>query len=438
SYGWMMRFVWLVAGFNVGFILPTVLAFLVLPALLPDFAPRRVDNAINATLQPAEEVAFVVVTSFPSETPLPTSTPTQVPTVIPPTEIPPAQSPVEIAAQPSIAPSSTPFPTATFVPPTVTPLPAPASFELSGFNFQQQTWNNCGPANLAMGLSYYGWEGSQVDTARFLKPDREDKNVSPDQMIAYVNEQTNLKAIYRVAGTRDILRWLVSNEFAVIIESGYEPPGDDWYGHYRTVVGYDDSRNEFYFYDSYLGREVRPRVGQNARDFDADWQAFNRTFIVIYPQARELELQNFLGREWNVNANWRTAADVARSEAAEQPDNAYAWFNLGTALTNLGDYQTAGRAFDQAFNIGLPWRMMWYQFGPYEAYFQSSRLDDVVALAQSTVRTTPYVEETYYYLGRVYEVLGDSAGALVEYKKALQYNQNFREAAEAVNRLDNT
>lgn len=434
---WLKRFVLLVIGFNAGFILPTLILLVVLPAMTSEI--RFVKDA---------EAQVVVITStpsitpIPSETPPPTVTPTNEPTTVPtdiPTEIPAtlvaAAPATEIPTQEPTAIPPTLLPSATPIPPTATPLPAPVNYELTGFTFQRQTWNNCGPANLAMGLSYYEWEGTQTDTARFLKPNREDKNVSPDQMAAYVNENTNLKAVYRVAGTLDMIKWLVANEFAVIIESGYQPEGEDWYGHYRTVVGYDDNANEFYFYDSYLGSKSRPRVAQNYRNFDRDWQAFNRTYLVLYPDWREIELSTFLGRDWSERANWRWAADLAATEAAAEPDNAYTWFNLGTSLTELGDYGRAAQAFDQARNLGLPWRMLWYQFQIYEAYFQSSRLEDVVLLAETTLQTTPYVEETYYYLGRVYEVWGDTTSAVQQYKEAANFNPNFRPAQDALVRL---
>lgn len=426
---WLKRFVWMVVGFNVGFIIPTVVLFIVLPAVFPEI--RLHENTRK------EEARVIVVTSTPSATPIPSTTP--LPTDVPPT-VEVTEAPEIVAAPPTlepteILPTATPWPTATMIPPTATPLPAPATYELTGFTYQKQTWNNCGPANLAMGLSYYEWQGTQVDTARYLKPNREDKNVSPDQMAAYVNENTNLKAIYRVAGTLDMLKWLVSSNFVVLVESGYQPEGEDWYGHYRTVVGYDDNRAEFYFYDSYLGSKSAPRVAQSYRGFDRDWQAFNRTFIVIYPEWREPELSAFLGRDWIERANWRYAADVAAEEAAAEPDNPYAWFNLGTSLTMMGDYQRASLAFDQARSLGLPWRFLWYQFAIYEAYFQTSRLDDVISLAQATLKTTPYVEETYFYLGRVYELWGDSEAAIQQYQEAARFNPNYRPAQEAVARL---
>jgi DNA-binding SARP family transcriptional activator len=79
--------------------------------------------------------------------------------------------------------------------------------------------------------------------------------------------------------------------------------------------------------------------------------------------------------------------------------------------------------------------MLWYQFGPFEAYFQSSRLDDVVALAQNTISTTPYVEETYYFLGRVNEVRGNIDEAISQYETALRFNRNFQPADDSLTRL---
>ena len=111
-----------------------------------------------------------------------------------------------------------------------------------------------------MGLSYYGWDGTQEDTAAVLKPNQEDKNVTPQQMVDYVTQYTNLNAIWRMAGDLDSIRWLVANNFLVIIESGFEPAGEGWFGHYETVIGYDDSAGTITVYDSYLGRENRPTV----------------------------------------------------------------------------------------------------------------------------------------------------------------------------------
>ena len=115
----------------------------------------------------------------------------------------------------------------------------PQTYQMSPFRHEYQGWNNCGPATLTMTLSHYGWQDNQLTAANWLKPDTEDKNVSPWQMIAFVNEMTPERALMRYAGTLDLLRTLIANDFPVIIEAGYEPEGYDWMGHYLLVMGYD-------------------------------------------------------------------------------------------------------------------------------------------------------------------------------------------------------
>ncbi|RIK17073.1 MAG: hypothetical protein DCC51_12895, partial [Anaerolineae bacterium] len=71
---------------------------------------------------------------------------------------------------------------------------------------------------------------------------------------------------------------------------------------------------------------------------------------------------------------WNAAAGKARATLALAPDDPFAWFNLGSSLTELARlddaalFEGAAAAFDQARLLGLPPRMLWYQFGPYEAY----------------------------------------------------------------------
>jgi tetratricopeptide (TPR) repeat protein len=330
--------------------------------------------------------------------------------------------------------------TATALPATATPNPPPVAYRLEGIKFHQQGWNNCGPANLAMGLSYFDWEGDQYDTASFLKPEREDRNVTPAQMVEYVNRFTNLKAIWRMAGTTEQIRWLLANEFVVIVESGYDPGnGEGWYGHYETVVGYDDTRGMVTVYDSYLGRSSNPSLTRSWDLFDKDWQAFNRNYIVIYPEYREPELRAFLGSDWLEQSNRRKAVEIAQKEANADPQNAYAWFNFGTSLTSIGRYEEAVAAFSRAFELGkLSYRMLWYQFAPYEALLQTGRLDEVLDLVNETLQTSGgrYVEEGYYYRGRVFEVRGEYTDAVEEYSRALELNPNYSQAQAALSRVE--
>ena len=95
----------------------------------------------------------------------------------------------------------------------------------------------------------------------------------------------------------------------------------------------------------------------------------------------------------------------------------------------------AAVAFDQARAIGLPWRMLWYQFGPYEAYYQTGRYEDIVLLANTTLQDRPYFEESFYYLGLAQAALGDDTSARANLEKARELNPNFAPAEKALAEL---
>ena len=123
--------------------------------------------------------------------------------------------------------------------------------------------------------------------------------------------------------------------------------------------------------------------------------------------------------------------DRARAAARLTPDDAFAWFNLGTSLTELaalnGDnalFGTATAAYDQARLLGLPPRMVWYQFGMYAAYLAAGRAADVLALTEATLENQGgrNVEETYYYRGLALAAAGDEAGAQAALARAAELN----------------
>ena len=110
---------------------------------------------------------------------------------------------------------------------------------------------------------------------------------------------------------------------------------------------------------------------------------------------------------------------------------------MGTSLVEMERYQEAAAAFDQAQRLGLlPWRMMWYQFGPFEAYFQTGRYDDVMSLVQINLNNAEEIEETYYWQGRVLEAQGKPEQAAAAFRRALRFNPNDEEARQALDKLN--
>lgn len=355
-------------------------------------------------------------THVPTDTPQPSPTPTT-----PPTDAPlPTVEPTEVL--PTLAATSR-------------AIDRPAAARMYGFTHVQQTWNNCGPANITMALSFYGWRQSQTFAQQWLKPDTEDKNVTPAEMVNFVNTQTQVKAITRIGGDMEMLKDFIAANIPVIVETSYQFEGYDWIGHYQTVVGYDDTARVFYVYDSYLGPgENGAGIPEPYDRFDRVWQNFNRAFIAIYEPQREALVAQILGHLADVTSAAEHALLVAQQEARANPMDAFAWFNMGSSLVELGRYEEAAAAYDRATLAGLPFRITWYQFGPFKAYYEVGRYQDVLALVNTNLTNgAQYVEETHYWQGRVFAAQGRTNEAAASFRRALSHNPRFEAARAALN-----
>ena len=317
-----------------------------------------------------------------------------------------------------------------------TDIALPSAFRMGNLGSEYQGWNNCGPATLTNALVYFGYGDDQNRAANWLKPDYEDKNVSPWQMAEFVNTQIPelpLRAIVRSGGTIDLLKRLMVNGFPVLIEKGYEPDGYDWMGHYLLLASYDDALGEFTTMDSFRGPDTRYAYAEIERY----WQHFNYTYIALYTANRHDELMTLLGADADPWQNAINTLEMARSEAIADQQDAFAWFNMGSSFLDLQMVDAAAQAYDRAIALGLPWRMFWYQFGALEAWNAVGRYDDMMRIVRQNQNDGggQYVEETYYYMGMAREGRGELDKALTNYVIALEFNPNFTPAREARDRL---
>ncbi len=393
-----------------------------LPTALP--GPTRLADS-NQLAVIGNQLAKLQATVTPS--PLPTLQPTFTP-----------QSPVPALSgvEGSNLQSPTLEPTQTAKPQSPAATPLPTAVRLENILVIPQKFNNCGPANLTITLGYYGIEVDQLDVGDAIKPNYDDRNVSPWELVDYVNEETSMRARYFVGGDVTLLKQFIAAGYPVIIEKGLYPNAwEGWMGHYLTMVGYDETAQEFISLDTFLG----PWDSSGRRDsyatIDEFWQMFNHTFILVYPPEDEAEVLALLPPELNDPVTmWQITAVANQQLTASQPDNPYVWFNLGTSLTRLADltenpalYVSATAAFDQARTIGLPWRMLWYQFEPYEAYLGAGRLEDVFTLSDAILSSAggQTVEETYLYRSQAYAALGDETAAAAALATAIKLNPNL-------------
>jgi tetratricopeptide (TPR) repeat protein len=296
-----------------------------------------------------------------------------------------------------------------------------------------------------MNLSYYKWGQTQNETAAYLKPNPRDKNVMPYEMVNFVNEQTNYRALSRMGGDLQTLKSLVGAGFPVMVEKGFEPENlkkEGWMGHFNLVIGYDDAKQVFITQDSYLlvheeNKYTLPGFTVTYKDMEKNWRAFNFVFLVVYPPEKQNDVLNAIGPLADETQAYQSAYQRAMQETVSLTDPRdvfFAWYNVGTSLVNLQDYTGAARAYDTAYEVypniatvSRPWRMLWYQTGPYYAYYYSGRFPDVISLADHTLENSsePIMEESYHWRALAELALGDRDAAVADFRLALKYHAGF-------------
>lgn len=329
--------------------------------------------------------------------------------------------------------------------PTATSQPLPSNFYVGRYRREPQQFNNCGPANLIQAMYTLGVEQNQIEVAGWLKPNTADANVSPWQMAQYVNQRTSLRALVRVNGSIDLVKRLIYAGFGVILETGlYHPDDGSWLGHYITINGWDDlgdSQGGFlYGLDTF---EENGSDGRGIHEHYADvyerWKHFNRVYLILYRPEQETLLQEILGTAFDETRNYEEGLEKSLQEAQYNPGDVFAYFNVGTNLTALGRFREAAVAYDRAYSTGqgMPWRMLWYQFGPFKAYYEAGDHHRVIALANSVIaRTTKVsIEEAFYYRGVASAALGVMDQAKSDLERAAQLNTNFMQAQSALAQL---
>ncbi len=348
---------------------------------------------------------------------------------------------------------ATPTPITPIASPTATPRPLPPAMVLSGIRYENQfnRWNYCGPANFSMALTFWGWKGDRDTIGRAIKPGEKDKNVMPYEFRDYVEENVpGLKVLIRLGGDLDTLKRLIAGGYPVIAEKGYyerDYTGKiGWMGHYQFVTGYDDTSGVLIVQDTYLDG---PDFHISYEKFIEGWRSFNYLFLVAFPVEREGEVLDLLGNYADEIWAARHALEIARQEAQTLSgiDQFFAWFNIGSSHVALREYVDAAYAYDYAFqlyaqlptdNTSRPYRMMWYQTGPYWAYYYSSRYTDVINLANVTLETPTdgaVLEESLLWRGRAYRILGQREAAIEDFRAALKVHPGWAPALQALQEL---
>lgn len=359
---------------------------------------------------------------------------------LPPTPLPSPSVTFTLTPNPTKSSiTATPEPSYT---PEPSPTPLPAVVRLEGVKYEDQhgRLNYCGPSNMSMALTFWGWDGNRDVVGSFVKTNDKDKNVMAYELQDFVfNEVPDLTALIRYGGEIDLFKKLLASGFPVIAEKGYytyDLNGKySWLGHYQFVTGYDDEKGVLIVQDTY--EKNGNNLEMSYEKFREGWRPFDYLFIVVYPYQRQDELIELLG-DYN-DPDWanRHALEVAKEEVQTLTgqDQYFAAFNVGTSHVNLREYGDASYAYDYAFQLYAnlpdddqrPYRMMWYQTGPYFAYYYSMRYQDVIDLANATFDTIDpdVLEESFYWRGMAFQALGYADYALADFRESLNLHPNF-------------
>ena len=120
---------------------------------------------------------------------------------------------------------------------------------------------------------------------------------------------------------------------------------------------------------------------------------------------------------------------------------------IGTSLVSLKDYGSAATAFDTAFGIypdinenHRPYRILWYETGPYTAYYYAGRYQDVIKLANQVLgnMADPILEESYYWRALSNYALGNTTQAIADLRTSLVCHPGFAPSAAMLKQIGAT
>ncbi len=354
-----------------------------------------------------------------------------------PTEIFEAESqPLTLnPAETPTRPSENSAQTTTPLTPQPTPLPnLPERVQLSLPVHYFQTFNNCGPATLAMTLSYFNIQRTQKELGDELRPyqntvgDNDDKSVSLEELAAKA-EELGLVSYHRPSGDIQLLQRLTASNVPVMTRTWTKVNED--IGHYRVVTGYDKAQQTIIQDDSLQGKDISIAEA----DFLTMWEKFNYEFLVVVPPEKASEVEVILGNLQDEKTAWQTALQHAQATLQNNPNDTSARYNLSISFYHLGDYEQAVSNFE-AVEKKLSPKTLWYQHEPLLAYYELEKYQEVLTRIEYILsHGNRAYSELYYLRGKIFQNQGNATGAREQFELAVRYNKNYQPAQQALEKL---
>lgn len=297
-----------------------------------------------------------------------------------------------------------------------------------------QTFNNCGPAALSMALSYYGINIGQEELGQELRPyqnpqgDNDDKSVILEELGEKAKEY-DLIPYHRPNGNIEIIKKFVTYDIPLVTRTLTNIYED--IGHYRVVKGYNDETGQIIQDDSLQNKNL----WFSYADFSSLWKRFNFEYLVLAPKEKQEIVEAILGEDKDPKSAWQKAAQNAQRQLETDSQDIYARFNLSVALYNIGDFKKSVEEFEKVENQ-LPFRTLWYQIEPIQAYYQLGNYERVFELTDTILNNWNLAfSELYHLRGQIFLKQNNPESARREFEKAVFYNRYFKPAQETLKTL---
>ena len=302
---------------------------------------------------------------------------------------------------------------------TSTPMPTVVNETrviLGPVSFDWQKLNNCGPTTTHVMLSYYNIDRPQLTIANVLKPNPDDKNVSPSEIANYVRS-LGMGVFVGVNGDIPLIERLLGAGYPVMVEQWMHY--EEGVGHYRAVRGYDREQQKILQEDTFLG----PDIWRSYEDFNYDWAYFNNLYLVFYRPEQEQHVAALIGTDWNHTVMWERALATF-----SQQEGAFAVYGKAEALHQLGRDAEAAPVYEQAIAMGLPELYFWYNFGYLETLNNLGQYQKMLNFSLPILEAMEVSEDIRYQRAVAFNALGLREKALNELQLAIQDNPHYEAA----------
>lgn len=208
---------------------------------------------------------------------------------------------------------------------------------------------------------------------------------------------------------------------------------------------------------------------KNEKNFVAAIDYFRKAFVMGSNKAGDDLYESLVkaGSAARANKNFDDAIKLLNEAINFQPNNSWAYNNLGITYKDIGEYDKAIEQYNKALQISPNYKyvygnraFVYRKLGDYDnaiadykktlsldsnyseadsglwdVYCESKKFDDAVKYYSQKISKNKADSLSYFRLGLAYQNLGNNKKAIEYYKKSLKIDKNYTEAKEALAKI---